>query len=79
MKHQVQLQQEQQEQEQQEQEQQEQEQQEQELQNKRKKGEQLRDQKRNKRGRILLVDDELDSCLVYQLVLEDAGFTAYHI
>ena len=43
-------------------------------QNKRKKGEQLRDLKRNKRGRILLVDDEPDCCLVYQLVLEDAGF-----
>ncbi|HET7391953.1 MAG TPA: response regulator [Nitrososphaeraceae archaeon] len=49
-------------------------QQQQELQNKHKKQEQLRDLKRNKRGRILLVDDEPDSCLVYQIVLEDAGF-----
>ncbi|HEY6885142.1 MAG TPA: hypothetical protein VI278_13995, partial [Nitrososphaeraceae archaeon] len=28
---------------------------------------------KNKRRRILLVDDEPDCCLVYQLVLEDAG------
>ncbi|HKR74225.1 MAG TPA: response regulator [Candidatus Nitrosocosmicus sp.] len=44
------------------------------LQNKHKKQEQLRDLKRNKRGTILLVDDEPDSCLVYQLVLEEVGF-----
>ena len=49
-------------------------QQQQESQNKHKKQEQLRDLKRNKRGRILLVDDEPDSCLVYQLVLEEVGF-----
>ena len=27
-----------------------------------------------KRRRILLVDDEPDTCLIYQIVLEDAGF-----
>ena len=27
-----------------------------------------------KRKRILLVDDEPDTCMVYQIVLEDAGF-----
>jgi hypothetical protein len=26
------------------------------------------------RRRILLVDDELDTCLVYQMVLQDAGY-----
>ena len=32
-----------------------------------------------RRSRILLVDDELDICMVYQIVLEDAGYkcTAY--
>jgi CheY-like chemotaxis protein len=29
---------------------------------------------RNKKKRILLVDDEPDICMVYQIVLEDAGF-----
>jgi DNA-binding response OmpR family regulator len=32
----------------------------------------LYNQKRNKR--ILLVDDEPDTCMVYQIVLEDAGY-----
>jgi CheY-like chemotaxis protein len=32
----------------------------------------LHDQKKNKR--ILVVDDEPDLCMVYQIVLEDAGF-----
>ena len=31
-------------------------------------------QKRNRRRRILLVDDEPDHCLIYQIVLQDAGF-----
>ncbi len=35
--------------------------------------EESRDQTRRKK-RILLVDDEPDVCMVYQLVLEDAGF-----
>jgi CheY-like chemotaxis protein len=34
--------------------------------------EELSDQKRTKR--ILLVDDEPDTCMVYQIVLQDAGF-----
>ena len=29
---------------------------------------------RNKRKRVLLVDDEPDICMVYQMVLEDAGY-----
>jgi CheY-like chemotaxis protein len=29
---------------------------------------------RNKKKRVLLVDDEPDICMVYQIVLEDAGF-----
>ena len=29
---------------------------------------------RNKKKRVLLVDDEPDLCMVYQIVLEDAGF-----
>src|SRR5918911_772630 len=32
-----------------------------------------------KRKRILLVDDEPDTCMVYQIVLEDAGYDASHI
>jgi hypothetical protein len=48
--------------------------QQQELQNKHKKREKLYDQKRNKRATILLVDDEPDTCMAYQIVLEDAGF-----
>jgi DNA-binding response OmpR family regulator len=48
--------------------------QQQELQNKRKKQEQLCYQKRNKRATILLVDDEPDTCMAYQIVLEHAGF-----
>jgi two-component system, OmpR family, response regulator ChvI len=31
-------------------------------------------QKRNERKRILLVDDEPDHCLIYRMVLQDAGF-----
>jgi PleD family two-component response regulator len=34
--------------------------------------EELSNQKRIKR--ILLVDDELDTCMVYQIVLQDAGY-----
>src|SRR4051812_13137465 len=34
--------------------------------------EELSNQKRTKR--ILLVDDELDTCMVYQIVLQDAGY-----
>lgn len=34
--------------------------------------EELQDQKRNKK--IFLVDDEPDNCMVYQMVLEDAGY-----
>jgi CheY-like chemotaxis protein len=48
--------------------------QQQELQNKEKKQEQLHNYERGKRATILLVDDEQDSCLVYQIVLENAGF-----
>jgi CheY-like chemotaxis protein len=48
--------------------------QQQELQNKEKKQEQLHNYERGKRTTILLVDDEQDSCLVYQIVLENAGF-----
>jgi CheY-like chemotaxis protein len=29
---------------------------------------------RNKKKRVLLVDDEPDLCMVYQIVLEDAGY-----
>src|SRR5919202_6225690 len=29
---------------------------------------------RNKKKRVLLVDDEPDICMVYQMVLEDAGY-----
>ena len=48
--------------------------QQQELQNKEKKQEQLHNYERGNRATILLVDDEQDSCLVYQIVLENAGF-----
>jgi DNA-binding response OmpR family regulator len=34
----------------------------------------LHDQKSNRENRILLVDDEPDICMVYKIVLEDAGF-----
>jgi CheY-like chemotaxis protein len=34
----------------------------------------LRDQTAVSRKRVLLVDDEPDICMVYQIVLEDAGF-----
>jgi len=34
----------------------------------------LHDQKSNRENRILLVDDEPDICMVYQIVLEDAGY-----
>src|SRR5919199_6361710 len=34
----------------------------------------LRDQTAISRKRVLLVDDEPDICMVYQIVLEDAGF-----
>src|SRR5919202_123216 len=36
--------------------------------------EELHNQRRTRKGRILLVDDEPDVCMVYQIVLEDAGF-----
>ena len=35
---------------------------------------QTRVRSRNKKKRILLVDDEPDICMVYQMVLEDAGY-----
>src|ERR671938_1197107 len=35
---------------------------------------QTRVRSRNKKKRILLVDDEPDNCMVYQIVLEDAGY-----
>jgi CheY-like chemotaxis protein len=46
------------------------------LQNQKIQGEGLHNQTRRsrKRRRILLVDDEPDLCMVYQIVLEDAGF-----
>jgi DNA-binding response OmpR family regulator len=34
----------------------------------------LHDRKSKRENRILLVDDEPDTCIVYQIVLEDAGF-----
>jgi DNA-binding response OmpR family regulator len=34
----------------------------------------LHDQKSKRENRILLVDDEPDICMVYQIVLEDAGY-----
>jgi two-component system catabolic regulation response regulator CreB/two-component system response regulator ChvI len=34
----------------------------------------LHDQKSKRENRILLVDDEPDTCMVYQIVLEDAGY-----
>jgi hypothetical protein len=42
--------------------------------------EQLYNQTRRSRKmrRILLVDDEPDLCMVYQIVLEDAGFECIH-
>jgi CheY-like chemotaxis protein len=49
-------------------------QQQQEIQNEHKKREQLHDLKRNTRATVLLVDDEPDICMVYQMVLEDAGY-----
>jgi CheY-like chemotaxis protein len=36
--------------------------------------EELHNQRRTRKSRILLVDDEPDVCMVYQIVLEDAGF-----
>jgi CheY-like chemotaxis protein len=36
--------------------------------------ERLRNQTRRRRKRILLVDDEPDHCMVYQIVLKDAGY-----
>jgi PleD family two-component response regulator len=36
--------------------------------------EKLHEQKTKICKRILLVDDEPDSCMVYQIVLEDAGY-----
>jgi len=48
--------------------------QQQELQNEHKKREELHDLKTNKGATVLLVDDEQDTCLVYQIVLEDAGY-----
>jgi PleD family two-component response regulator len=37
-------------------------------------GEGLHNQTRSRKKRILLVDDEPDICMVYQMVLEDAGY-----
>ena len=37
-------------------------------------GTEMSDQKKNNKNKILLVDDEPDICMVYQIVLEDAGF-----
>src|ERR1051325_8622382 len=34
----------------------------------------LQDQKSKRENRVLLVDDEPDICMVYQIVLEDAGY-----
>ena len=41
--------------------------------------EELHEQKTKSNKRILLVDDEPDTCMVYQIVLEDAGYDASHI
>jgi DNA-binding response OmpR family regulator len=37
----------------------------------------MHNQKSKARKRILLVDDEPDTCLCYQIVLEDAGFECH--
>src|SRR5919198_724319 len=36
--------------------------------------EQLQEQKSKRSKRILVVDDEPDTCMVYQIVLQDAGY-----
>jgi hypothetical protein len=41
--------------------------------------EELHEQNTKSNKRILLVDDEPDTCMVYQIVLEDAGYDASHI
>jgi len=51
-----------------------QQQQQQELHNEHKKRDELHDLKRSKKATVLLVDDEPDICMVYQMVLEDAGY-----
>jgi DNA-binding response OmpR family regulator len=44
------------------------------LQNQKTQGEGLHNQIRSRKRRILLVDDEPDTCMLYQIVLQDAGF-----
>jgi PleD family two-component response regulator len=39
--------------------------------------EKMHNQKSRARKRLLLVDDEPDTCLCYQIVLEDAGFECH--
>ncbi|HEY6885902.1 MAG TPA: response regulator [Nitrososphaeraceae archaeon] len=34
----------------------------------------LHNQKKKKKKRILVVDDEIDICMVYQIILQDAGY-----